>query len=899
MGASSYDQSGPRDSEKCTNCLEIPITDSIFENLKQKELLLQGIVSSKFDCSVFLTNREDSDAQPSLSPSAVLYKTSLPEGLQVSVWKDDLTRHKADAVVNAANEDLKHWGGLALALATAGGATIEYQSEQWIKAKGKVKTGEIAVTDAGKLPCKKVIHAVGPRWSSYMASEEQRRTPMLLKKAIENVLSYANQQRNSIRSVAIPAVSSGIFGFPVNLCADVIVNTIKTFPFTNWNKHGFLKEIHLVNNDDPTVLAMKASCIKLLGDTAAVQPKTYSAAAAASMTPTPASLTPMSNRLQINNLSLRIESGSIENQKTAAIVNTIDDSLKLNIGAISRAILATAGSSLQEEVKEKGKSHKITYGDVIHTRGHRLGCKHVYHAVCCWYQEKNSCKILRKIVKTVLKFTKDYGLNSVAFPAIGTGALSFPKDLVANILVEGVIEFGKEFPAKNLEVLFVIHPDDREALKAFERELASARGKQKAERKPAVSMADEASFSESPPMTDVKKKVEKSPAEVRAVIELSGGTPEALEEARSWIESRVLLEQEQLAINNNHMCYFGQKEHRFLSKLKDQHSVFIIETVTERGAGLEISGSPRGVLAAALEIEELICRVQEEHARKEEEELLQPLVQWGYFDLSPTFKPYSSAANRDLEEAYFGKKTLVSVNDAKQVVSLDTMKATAENGKEFRIERTFPLDIDYLAGLPKDYKRPSKGFYLKTSVSPKETEYRERETQFGKAGLQIVKVERILNFVLLTAFNIKKDFVRKHVLNSQKVTRRLFHRVPATFCNLVCRSGFQRIYSQPDKQNLGNGIYFSSSLESVMKDQDMKFQSSELIYVFEAEVLTGHPTRGKESYVAPPAVGSDQLRLYDSLVDQEKNSKTFVIFSNSQAYPTFLITCKREKGSPV
>uniref|UniRef100_H3AXB5 Uncharacterized protein n=1 Tax=Latimeria chalumnae TaxID=7897 RepID=H3AXB5_LATCH len=799
QGASSYDQSGPRDSEKCTNCLEIPITDSIFENLKQKELLLQGIVSSKFDCSVFLTNREDSDAQPSLSPSAVLYKTSLPEGLQVSVWKDDLTRHKADAVVNAANEDLKHWGGLALALATAGGATIEYQSEQWIKAKGKVKTGEIAVTDAGKLPCKKVIHAVGPRWSSYMASEEQRRTPMLLKKAIENVLSYANQQRNSIRSVAIPAVSSGIFGFPVNLCADVIVNTIKTFPFTNWNKHGFLKEIHLVNNDDPTVLAMKASCIKLLGDTAAVQ-----------------SLTPMSNRLQINNLSLRIESGSIENQKTAAIVNTIDDSLKLNIGAISRAILATAGSSLQEEVKEKGKSHKITYGDVIHTRGHRLGCKHVYHAVCCWYQEKNSCKILRKIVKTVLKFTKDYGLNSVAFPAIGTGALSFPKDLVANILVEGVIEFGKEFPAKNLEVLFVIHPDDREALKV-------SAALQKLRKK--------VLNSKSPPMTDVKKKVEKSPAEVRAVIELSGGTPEALEEARSWIESRVLLEQEQLAINNNHMCYFGQKEHRFLSKLKDQHSVFIIETVTERGAGLEISGSPRGVLAAALEIEELICRVQEEHARKEEEELLQPLVQWE--NKTQSFKDW------------------VNTN----------------------------LFI--------------------TSVSPKETEYRERETQFGKAGLQIVKVERILNFVLLTAFNIKKDFVRKHVLNSQKVTRRLFHRVPATFCNLVCRSGFQRIYSQPDKQNLGNGIYFSSSLESVMKDQDMKFQSSELIYVFEAEVLTGHPTRGKESYVAPPAVGSDQLRLYDSLVDQEKNSKTFVIFSNSQAYPTFLITCKREKGSPV
>ncbi|XP_068102459.1 macro domain-containing protein LMOf2365_2748-like [Hyperolius riggenbachi] len=190
--------------------------------------------------------------------------------LVISVWKGDLTREDTDVVVNAANEDLKHIGGLAQALAKAGGPVIEEDSQDHIKKYGKVQTGDIAVTRPGNLPCKCLIHAVGPMWSSGIAD----RCEAELSECIKNVLEYV--EKSQVNSVAIPAVSSGIFGFPLELCADVIVRTVHSFMYNTTSKH--LKEIRLVNNDDKTVDAMKKACETHIGrsDVISVAPSSSS-----------------------------------------------------------------------------------------------------------------------------------------------------------------------------------------------------------------------------------------------------------------------------------------------------------------------------------------------------------------------------------------------------------------------------------------------------------------------------------------------------------------------------------------------------------------------------------------------------------------------------------------------
>lgn len=103
---------------------------------------------------------------------------------------------------------------MAGAISRKGGPSIQKESSLYVKKNGIVETGQCAVTGAGTLSCKYVIHAVGPVWSDYIPKEKN---VQLLHSAVFNTLKKADEIK--CKSVAIPAISSGIFGFPKPLCA--------------------------------------------------------------------------------------------------------------------------------------------------------------------------------------------------------------------------------------------------------------------------------------------------------------------------------------------------------------------------------------------------------------------------------------------------------------------------------------------------------------------------------------------------------------------------------------------------------------------------------------------------------------------------------------------------------
>ncbi|WAM33830.1 macro domain-containing protein [Caldicellulosiruptor morganii] len=139
---------------------------------------------------------------------------------KIVIKKGDITKEQVDAIVNAANSHLRHGGGVALAIVKAGGVEIQRESDEIIKKIGILPTGHAVITNAYNLPCKFVIHTVGPVYGE--GDEDEK-----LYRAIYNSLYLAHLY--NLKSIAFPAVSSGIFGFPKDRCARILIDTAIEF----------------------------------------------------------------------------------------------------------------------------------------------------------------------------------------------------------------------------------------------------------------------------------------------------------------------------------------------------------------------------------------------------------------------------------------------------------------------------------------------------------------------------------------------------------------------------------------------------------------------------------------------------------------------------------------------
>ncbi|MBM4432544.1 MAG: macro domain-containing protein [Chloroflexi bacterium] len=124
----------------------------------------------------------------------------------------DITEMATDAIVNAANAALKLGGGVAGAIARKGGPKIQEEYDRI----GSTFVGGAVITSGGKLKAKYVIHAVGPRMGE--GNEDEK-----LKNATLNSLKLADEHR--LKSIAFPAISTGIFGFPMERYARIMLNT--------------------------------------------------------------------------------------------------------------------------------------------------------------------------------------------------------------------------------------------------------------------------------------------------------------------------------------------------------------------------------------------------------------------------------------------------------------------------------------------------------------------------------------------------------------------------------------------------------------------------------------------------------------------------------------------------
>ncbi|NXJ64588.1 PAR14 polymerase, partial [Rostratula benghalensis] len=795
------------------------------------------------------------------------------EGLDIILKKGSIEDAITDAVVISVTRDLQlDKGLLSKALLNKAGPMLQMDLKE--EGQGIIpEEGSVLKTGGYHLGCSIVLHAIVPAWS------QKHRSSQVLGSIITNCLQIAEEL--SLKSITFPAIGTGNLGFPRPVVAKLLFD--KVLEFSSKNKVCSLEEVHFLLHpkDTANIQEFSDELEKRCGNTVNFKAQDASSNKASEGTALHGtSSTPAQGlrEMVIGSMVFRVVEGDITKEEGDVIVNITNQTFSLKTG-VSRAILSGAGKAVEDECAKLASQQKKVY---ITTKAGNLPCKNIIHFV--------SQEDIKYLVTTVLQECELQQYTSVAFPAIGTGKAGRDPAVVADNMIEAVIDFARNNSPQSVKIIKVV---------IFQPHLLSVFHKSMWKREKPTKPASKSFISKLKSFWISEKtypKVKNKPVLEKkidlAVVQICGENKKKVEEAENWLQSTILKEQFQTEIIDESVIHFGEAENEELCDLQKKLKI----ALHLDGTSVRISGVAKDVWIAYSHIQKMIHKVKAVKQEEMRAELLQNLIEWKYFG-KDSYVPFDSLTNLHLENAFTGKQKDVSVviDEKKYTVNIKDRYAVDDQGNHMSILRVDKSEDQESTVLPATWDDMQNQRLKIVELKPETREYRDVQEKFMKTcpSLKIAKIERIQNPYFWKAYQIKKremDNKNGHTNNE----RFLFHGTSKESLTLINNHGFNRSYAGMHAASFGNGTYFAIKASYSASDTYSKPDAEGKKYMYLARVLVGDYAQGTSGSITPAAKhASNSIDLFDSSTDNVANPSMFIIFNDIQAYPEYLITFTR------
>ncbi|XP_048050723.1 uncharacterized protein LOC125270803 [Megalobrama amblycephala] len=783
--------------------------------------------------------------------------------VRIEVKKGDITNETVRGIVNTTNRDMSLRGGVSGAIFKTAGASVK----QECKKHGPLQNDVAAVTSGGNLHCDVIIHMVGP----HSAAEVRSR--------VKNVLERCEEKQ--ITTVSFPAVGTGGGGVQA---VDAIAAMLQAFEdHLTPNVSTVIKLIYIVINQDEVLQEFQKG-LKTWTANIQVDDDEDDENDDDEDDENDDENDDEAMEVILSPIRVKVCSGDITKETVEAIVNSTNTSLDLNSG-VSGAILKASGPTVVNECKTKVP--QPADGVILTKAGNLSNIKHIVHMV-----GQTDEKSISSSMYKVLRLCEENHIQSVSFPALGTGAGNLPAAGVANAMTEALMKFVKDSPKHLKSVHIVIFqakllPDFQKAVKKISRN---------------ASVCQQVSRTQLPTSTTQLFCLAKETAAVSfpvMSVDVYGSSKTNLAEVKRHLDELISDECISKDVESRHIADLPETDKKAIVSLSRTNQVSVLVTSLDK---LTVSGKKDDVLDAMLKINGFIQAARDREMRAGEVKRMRETLCWERAG-GELWEPLDPAVSYDIELAFHDKQKSFQFqeNGESYTVDFSEMKLTNSKQESCRIKRTLMGDSDtaIIHPPPTWTKMDGQDLEIITLQSDSE-EYKKIETDFLNSSehpdvkpVQVEQIDRIQSQSLWQRYCVLKQGVDKKY-PKQTNEHKLYHGTTKDICQKINKNGFNRSFCGRNAVVHGDGTYFAKESWYSCQDQYSNPDDKGLKYIYLARVVTGSMCKSRRGMKEPDPINPADPRagLHDCAVDNLQDPFIFVVFCDAGAYPEYLITFK-------